>query len=142
MVTIINSPRVLFLNQIYPELRITNVVEANQPVSIENWCKKGKKQCKGHTYIVVPFKCLGKCFGSLTWILLRFPCSGSTSLSTCIMLLIFIALLVQMDFNRFLYGASIPIAALPIHKAVWFFPQFSLAWLGLTQEGFDLHFPF
>uniref|UniRef100_A0A674IBT0 Amyloid beta like protein 2 n=1 Tax=Terrapene triunguis TaxID=2587831 RepID=A0A674IBT0_9SAUR len=44
--------------EIYPELRITNVVEANQPVSIDNWCKKGKKQCKGHTHIVVPYKCL------------------------------------------------------------------------------------
>lgn len=44
----------------YPELQITNVVEANQPVKIENWCKKDKKQCKGHAHIVVPYKCLGK----------------------------------------------------------------------------------
>ncbi|XP_053125329.1 amyloid beta precursor like protein 2 isoform X8 [Hemicordylus capensis] len=47
-----------YCQEIYPELQITNVVDANQPVSIENWCKKGKKQCKGHTHIVVPFKCL------------------------------------------------------------------------------------
>ncbi|XP_054853526.1 amyloid beta precursor like protein 2 isoform X5 [Eublepharis macularius] len=47
-----------YCQEVYPELQITNVVEANQPVSIENWCKKGKKQCKGHTHIVVPFKCL------------------------------------------------------------------------------------
>nr|XP_056715981.1 amyloid beta precursor like protein 2 isoform X4 [Euleptes europaea] len=47
-----------YCQEIYPELQITNVVEANQPVSIENWCKKGRKQCKGHTHIVVPFKCL------------------------------------------------------------------------------------
>ncbi|XP_074833319.1 amyloid beta precursor like protein 2 isoform X1 [Carettochelys insculpta] len=47
-----------YCGEIYPELRITNVVEANQPVSIDNWCKKGKKQCKGHTHIVVPYKCL------------------------------------------------------------------------------------
>ncbi|KAJ7305036.1 hypothetical protein JRQ81_010821 [Phrynocephalus forsythii] len=47
-----------YCQEIYPELQITNVVEANQPVSIENWCKQGKKQCKGHTHIVVPFKCL------------------------------------------------------------------------------------
>ncbi|XP_066495902.1 amyloid beta precursor like protein 2 isoform X4 [Tiliqua scincoides] len=47
-----------YCQEIYPELQITNVVEANQPVSIENWCKKDKKQCKGHTHIVVPFKCL------------------------------------------------------------------------------------
>lgn len=43
----------------YPELQITNVVEANQPIRIENWCKK-KKACKGHAHIVVPYKCLGK----------------------------------------------------------------------------------
>ncbi|XP_074018539.1 amyloid beta precursor like protein 2 isoform X4 [Numenius arquata] len=42
----------------YPDLQITNVVEANQPVSIDGWCKKGKKQCKDHTHIVVPYKCL------------------------------------------------------------------------------------
>ncbi|XP_047457571.1 amyloid-beta A4 protein-like [Mugil cephalus] len=47
----------LFL-QVYPELQITNVVEANQPVSIPNWCKKGRKQCRSHTYIVVPYRCL------------------------------------------------------------------------------------
>ncbi|KAG8434695.1 hypothetical protein GDO86_012886 [Hymenochirus boettgeri] len=48
----------LYCQEVYPELQITNVVEANQPVSIDNWCKKGKKQCKGHSHIVVPFKCL------------------------------------------------------------------------------------
>ncbi|XP_025069604.1 amyloid-like protein 2 isoform X3 [Alligator sinensis] len=47
-----------YCQEIYPELQITNVVEANQPVSIDNWCKKGKKQCKDHTHIVVPYKCL------------------------------------------------------------------------------------
>ncbi|XP_048367991.1 amyloid beta precursor like protein 2 isoform X6 [Sphaerodactylus townsendi] len=47
-----------YCQEVYPELQITNVVEANQPVSIDNWCKKGRKQCKGHTHIVVPFKCL------------------------------------------------------------------------------------
>ena len=46
--------------QMYPELQITNVVEANQPIRIENWCKKEKKVCKGHAHIVVPYKCLGK----------------------------------------------------------------------------------
>lgn len=48
--------------QVYPELQITNVVEANQPVSIQNWCKKGRKQCRSHTHIVVPYRCLGKPF--------------------------------------------------------------------------------
>ncbi|KAJ8266612.1 hypothetical protein GJAV_G00132480 [Gymnothorax javanicus] len=47
-----------YCQEIYPELQITNVVEANQPIKIENWCKKDKKQCKGHAHIVVPFKCL------------------------------------------------------------------------------------
>ncbi|CAB1328049.1 unnamed protein product [Coregonus sp. 'balchen'] len=43
---------------VYPELQITNVVEANQPVSIQNWCKKGRKQCRSHLHIVVPYRCL------------------------------------------------------------------------------------
>ncbi|XP_007953370.2 amyloid-like protein 2 [Orycteropus afer afer] len=45
-----------YCQEMYPELQITNVMEANQPVSIENWCRKDKKQCKSH--IVTPFKCL------------------------------------------------------------------------------------
>uniref|UniRef100_A0AAY4DX18 Amyloid beta (A4) precursor-like protein 2 n=1 Tax=Denticeps clupeoides TaxID=299321 RepID=A0AAY4DX18_9TELE len=45
-----------YCQEIYPELQITNVVETNQPVKIENWCKKDKKQCKGHAHIVVPYK--------------------------------------------------------------------------------------
>ncbi|MBN3316350.1 APLP2 protein, partial [Atractosteus spatula] len=47
-----------YCQEMYPELQITNYVEANQPVRIENWCKKGKKQCKGHAHVVVPYKCL------------------------------------------------------------------------------------
>ncbi|XP_066190827.1 amyloid beta precursor like protein 2 isoform X5 [Sylvia atricapilla] len=47
-----------YCQEMYPDLQITNVVEANQPVSIDGWCKRGKKQCKDHTYIVVPYKCL------------------------------------------------------------------------------------
>lgn len=46
--------------QVYPDLHITNVVEANQPVSIQNWSKKGRKQYGSHTHIVVPYRCLGK----------------------------------------------------------------------------------
>ena len=44
--------------QMYPELQITNVMEANQPVSVDNWCRRDKKQCKSH--LVIPFKCLGE----------------------------------------------------------------------------------
>ncbi|XP_010769595.1 amyloid beta A4 protein-like isoform X2 [Notothenia coriiceps] len=47
-----------YCQEVYPELQITNVVEANQPISIEDWCKKGRKQCRSHTHIVVPYRCL------------------------------------------------------------------------------------
>ncbi|XP_008424689.1 amyloid beta precursor like protein 2 isoform X2 [Poecilia reticulata] len=47
-----------YCQEMYPDLKITNVVEANQPVRIENWCKKEKKVCKGHAHIVVPYMCL------------------------------------------------------------------------------------
>ncbi|XP_042351265.1 amyloid-beta A4 protein isoform X2 [Plectropomus leopardus] len=47
-----------YCQEVYPELQITNVVEVNQPVSIQNWCKKGRKQCRSHTHIVVPYRCL------------------------------------------------------------------------------------
>ncbi|XP_049691120.1 amyloid-beta precursor protein isoform X5 [Accipiter gentilis] len=47
-----------YCQEVYPELQITNVVEANQPVTIQNWCKKGWKQCNGHPHIVVPYRCL------------------------------------------------------------------------------------
>ncbi|XP_043729013.1 amyloid-like protein 2 isoform X4 [Cervus elaphus] len=45
-----------YCQEMYPELQITNVMEANQPVSVDNWCWRDKKQCKSH--IVIPFKCL------------------------------------------------------------------------------------
>ncbi|KAJ8283098.1 hypothetical protein COCON_G00056170 [Conger conger] len=47
-----------YCQEVYPELQITNVVEANQPISIQNWCKKGHKQCRSHLHIVVPYRCL------------------------------------------------------------------------------------
>ncbi|XP_067849453.1 amyloid beta (A4) precursor protein a isoform X2 [Heptranchias perlo] len=47
-----------YCQEVYSDLQITNVVEANQPVTIQNWCKKGRKQCKGHPHIVVPYRCL------------------------------------------------------------------------------------
>ncbi|XP_069745113.1 amyloid-beta precursor protein-like isoform X2 [Narcine bancroftii] len=47
-----------YCQEVYPDLQITNVVEANQPITIQNWCKKGRKQCKGHPHIVVPYRCL------------------------------------------------------------------------------------
>ncbi|KAM9487387.1 amyloid beta (A4) precursor protein b isoform 1-T1 [Clarias gariepinus] len=47
-----------YCQEVYPDLQITNVVEANQPVSIQNWCKKGRRQCRNHVHIVVPYRCL------------------------------------------------------------------------------------
>ncbi|XP_070786990.1 amyloid beta (A4) precursor protein a isoform X2 [Enoplosus armatus] len=47
-----------YCQEVYPELQITNVVEANQPVSIQNWCKKGRKLCRSRMHIVVPYRCL------------------------------------------------------------------------------------
>ncbi|XP_014863028.1 PREDICTED: amyloid beta A4 protein-like isoform X2 [Poecilia mexicana] len=47
-----------YCQEVYPDLQITNVVEANQPISIPNWCKKGRKQCRSYTHIVVPYRCL------------------------------------------------------------------------------------
>ncbi|XP_065597903.1 amyloid-beta precursor protein isoform X2 [Cyrtonyx montezumae] len=47
-----------YCQEVYPELQITNVVEANQPVTIQNWCKRGWKQCNRHPHIVVPYRCL------------------------------------------------------------------------------------
>lgn len=57
--SLLNRASCLLFPQMYPELQITNVVEANQPIRIENWCKK-RKVCKGHAHIVLPYKCLGK----------------------------------------------------------------------------------
>ncbi|KAM6173732.1 amyloid beta precursor like protein 2 isoform 2-T2 [Erethizon dorsatum] len=45
-----------YCQEMYPELQITNVMEANQPVNVDNWCRRDKKQCKNH--VVIPFKCL------------------------------------------------------------------------------------
>ncbi|XP_072467701.1 amyloid beta precursor like protein 2 isoform X2 [Notamacropus eugenii] len=47
-----------YCQEMYPELEITNVMEANKRVVIDNWCKKGKKQCKPRSHIVVPYKCI------------------------------------------------------------------------------------
>ncbi|KAK3569346.1 hypothetical protein QTP86_026802 [Hemibagrus guttatus] len=48
-----------YCQEVYPDLQITNVVEANQPVSIQNWCNYGRHQCSSsHVHIVVPYRCL------------------------------------------------------------------------------------
>ncbi|XP_075763090.1 amyloid beta precursor like protein 1 isoform X1 [Pelodiscus sinensis] len=47
-----------YCQEVYPELQITSAVEGTQPITIDNWCKKGRPQCKGHRHIVVPYRCL------------------------------------------------------------------------------------
>lgn len=63
-----------YCQEMYPELEITNVMEANKRVVIDNWCKKGKKQCKPRSHIVIPYKCIGECF--LLLLSLSFPSCG------------------------------------------------------------------
>ncbi|KYO44128.1 hypothetical protein Y1Q_0020596 [Alligator mississippiensis] len=42
----------------YPELQITSAVEGPEPVTIDNWCRKGRPSCRGHRHTVVPYRCL------------------------------------------------------------------------------------
>ncbi|XP_053729783.1 amyloid-like protein 2 isoform X4 [Synchiropus splendidus] len=46
-----------YCQEVYPDMQITNVVEANQPIHIENWRRRDKGS-KEHAHVVVPFKCL------------------------------------------------------------------------------------
>lgn len=45
-----------YCQEMYRKLQITNVMEANQEVTIDNWCRRDQKQCQSHQ--VTPFKCL------------------------------------------------------------------------------------
>ncbi|TFJ98022.1 decapping and exoribonuclease protein [Platysternon megacephalum] len=56
-----------YCQEVYPELQITNAVEGTQPVTIDNWCKKGRPQCKGHRHIVVPYRCTPSCRSPMQW---------------------------------------------------------------------------
>ncbi|XP_075046486.1 amyloid beta precursor like protein 1 isoform X2 [Mixophyes fleayi] len=47
-----------YCRQMYPELQITGVTEATQPVTVANWCQKQKPECKRRLHIVVPYLCL------------------------------------------------------------------------------------
>ncbi|NP_001120906.1 amyloid-like protein 1 precursor [Xenopus tropicalis] len=47
-----------YCREIYPELQITGVAEAAQPVTVTNWCQTQRSECKGHQHIVVPYHCL------------------------------------------------------------------------------------
>jgi amyloid beta A4 protein len=47
-----------YCQKMYPKLNITNIVEANKPTKIPNWCPPGDdKQCK-EVKKVVPYRCL------------------------------------------------------------------------------------
>jgi len=55
--------------QVYPDLDVRNIVEANKKSEINNWCDFGVTYCE-HKFTVRPFHCLGEriaatssCFG-------------------------------------------------------------------------------
>lgn len=46
-----------YCQHVYPKLNISNIVEANSPVTIKNWCKPDNKECT-ETREVIPYRCL------------------------------------------------------------------------------------
>lgn len=46
--------------QVYPALTISHIEESKRPVTIPSWCKKGWGHCQTHSFIVLPYRCLGK----------------------------------------------------------------------------------
>ncbi|XP_064425673.1 amyloid beta precursor like protein 2 [Latimeria chalumnae] len=54
-----NTDEILnYCQKVYPDLQITSVLEATRPVTIDNWCRKSRRKCKGHQRIVVPYRCI------------------------------------------------------------------------------------
>merc|ERR1719412_1039321 len=48
-----------YCKKVYPERDITNIVESSHYVKISNWCKLGKKKCRGGApQWVKPYRCL------------------------------------------------------------------------------------
>lgn len=47
-----------YCQEMYPNLQISHAEEANKPVTIPQWCKKGWGHCQNRAPIVVPFRCL------------------------------------------------------------------------------------
>ena len=45
--------------QVYPDLDVRNIVEANEKEEVSNWCDFGVSFCS-HRFTVRPFHCLGK----------------------------------------------------------------------------------
>lgn len=48
-----------YCQEMYPKLQITHVEEANKPVIIPQWCKRGWGNCQNRAPIVVPYHCMG-----------------------------------------------------------------------------------
>lgn len=46
-----------YCQTVYPKLNISNIVEANKPTTINNWCKPDDEQCKEEKD-VIPYRCL------------------------------------------------------------------------------------
>ncbi|XP_064595502.1 amyloid-beta precursor-like protein [Liolophura sinensis] len=54
-----------YCKKMYPNHDVTNVVEANYVVTIEDWCSVGHKHCHSHgSHTVRPFRCLVGAFQS------------------------------------------------------------------------------
>lgn len=47
-----------YCQEMYPNLQISYAEEANKPVAIPQWCKKGWGHCQNRAPIVVPFRCM------------------------------------------------------------------------------------
>ena len=47
-----------YCKKVYPDLDINNIVESNHYTKIGNWCKLGRKKCKGPARFVKPYRCL------------------------------------------------------------------------------------
>ncbi|XP_072316585.1 amyloid beta precursor like protein 1 isoform X2 [Eucyclogobius newberryi] len=48
-----------YCQEMYPNLQISHAEEANKPVTIPQWCKKGWGHCQNRAPIVVPYRCMG-----------------------------------------------------------------------------------
>jgi phage host-nuclease inhibitor protein Gam len=49
----------VYCKKMYPKLDITNIVEASEKVTIENWCRHGHERCHHHgSHTVRPYRCL------------------------------------------------------------------------------------
>jgi len=71
-------------NQVYPDLDVRNIVEANNKEEIDNWCDFGVSYCQ-HKFTVRPFHCLGELMAACLFV------SLSVCLSVCLSVSLFIS---------------------------------------------------